>query len=520
MKRIKGLDIKGMIKRGELDSHRAGQLTVIHYYTNGEESSLSEQDLKLIRDTVKSPLTYNAYLIGQRQLALCETLLKVTTLDAETAIQKLAWIIAELKYTFTKEYKAPHTVVLTEEAYKRVGKEKRGLRLKRTYTLATLYRILAQDFINNPKDKAQKELIKELRKYPEDAKEGWTYGLDLIDDARATTSGLWRGWTYEANQHVDDLEGLDKIEEMLPEAHKLIVNRLKELNKRGLLSIDITSKAIAEAHNTPLKGSDLAKLEQEIPLIADLLNRTEYSLLDAYPNEGEDDEETEARYLHEQFMQDYIIIKNEQDIPKARLKDGIHIEPTPTDNSIAYGYIKGNNPKTLASLAPEHTIKNIRYILNSSLPILSIYYYWRAKAGELLGVDKTEEFRGRKSGRGRDTTSYYLLFLIYQSQLEGLVKDNYIKPEYREYTNKLLSLCAPLGNQSEDFQNRVKTYFNSNQDNRLSNPIEELIMSNPIIAEAKELTDKMTLTSIESTFESLKELSSVFLDEEREDWSK
>ena len=311
------LNIREMIRSGEIDTARAGQLVTLHYYT--QNKFLSDSDERALRETAKDARLYNAYMAGGRELKEAEIFLIALSSEAKLGIQKLAWIGAELKYTIETVYTPPRVVAVTEEAYERIAKEKREKRLKRTYTLVTLYRILAENLIKYPESKDEERILAELKEYPENAIEGNVYGIDLIDpDGKGEVIEYWRGWIpYHFNK--EKLDTIDELADSIPEAHACIMERLKALYKAKKLSIDPESVPLDKYHETELKGSELTGMETEIKHLSYILNSPEHSLLDKYKDEDETEEQADNRSIFEKYKQVYAIIKNPE---RYRLKDG------------------------------------------------------------------------------------------------------------------------------------------------------------------------------------------------------
>ena len=327
------LNIREMIRSGEIDTAKAGRLVSIHHYTKSE--LLSDSDERALRETAKDAKLYNAYMGGGRQLQETEMFLMGLSSEVKLGIQKLAWIGAELKYTIETYYSPPRVIALTEEAYKRIGKEKRSKRLERTYTLVTLYRIFAENFIYN-EDKLKGEergLLDKAREYPEDAIEGNVYGLDLIDpNSKGEPIEYWRGW-IPYHHNAKNLDTIDKIGDEIPELHGIIQAGIYVLYKEKKLDIpDPSTIPLDQWHDTPIKGSELAKIEENLLYLQDIQNRAEYSLLDDYKDEDETEEIAQNRSIFEKSMQVYSILKKPEELGSQRLKDCLlYTSPSPRD---------------------------------------------------------------------------------------------------------------------------------------------------------------------------------------------
>lgn len=504
------LNIREMIRSGEIDTAKAGQLVSIYYYTGGDESPLTDSDIRALKETAKDARLYNAYMAGGRALSDGEPIIMTLSGEAKSSLLKLAWIGAEIKYTIETVYKEPFTTILTEEAYKRVGKTKRERRLKRTYTLVTLYRILAQELINYPKTKEDEALLADLKEYPDNAKEGWIYGIDLIDDkGKGEPTEYWRGWT--AYYQADKLEGLDSLAEDIPKAHEWIMAKLRELHANKQLSIDIDSIDLSKAHTEALKGSELADMESSIQYLSDMLNKPEGTLLDEYRDEDETEDEASTRFIYETYQQVFIIIKNKDDINSKHLKDGIYEELEAQSLHrplVALGYRDKGKEDSVASLIPLRTIKQSRQSLSGNLLLIWIYTYWRRKVAELVGVHKTETFKEREESS--DAIQMYGQYYLYWVLLEEQINDTYIKPEYKEYMDKIKEAYKTIGDSSPEFIEKYREYLGaSSEDNRKAKrvePVEELIRSNPHVSKAIEYIDSMTIYDTENSMQRLRDI--------------
>lgn len=494
------LNIREMIRNGEIDTAKAGQLVTIENYTG--DKLLSDSDIRALRDTAKDAKLYNAYMHGGKELRDTELLLTAISAEAKLGIQKLAWIGAELKYTIETYYTPPRVVAMTEEAYKRLGKDKRERRLKRTYTLVTLYRIIAENFIYN-EDKlseTEQKAVKKAKEYPEEAQEGYLYGLDLIDSRKGEPIEYWRGWipyyngiSQEYDEELPNLDTIDKLEEEIPELHSLIVGAVRYLYKEKKLDIpDPNTIPLDQWHKTPIKGSELAKIEENLLYLQDILNRTEYSLLDDYKDEGESEEQAENRAIFENYKQAYSILKNPE---KHRLKDGI-LDIASFDRPLAWGLLPEREGKVGATM-PINTIKNNRQAINNNLHILYAFSQWRLKAGHLLGVDKTDRFKATTDSL--DAIELYNTYEVHRTLLtDHILAETYILPEYRDYTDEILSVYQPLGDGQEALTKEL--LHKTGAMDEVNATVASVFKGNPSVAKALELLDDMTIYNIEASF--------------------
>ena len=499
------LNIREMIRSGEIDTAKAGQLVTINYYT--KNGLISDSDERALRETAKDGRLYNAYMAGGRELREAEIFLIALSSEAKLGIQKLAWIGAELKYTIETYYQPPRVVALTEEAYERIGKEKRERRLKRTYTLVTLYRILAENLIKYPETKAEEQVLANTRKKPETLKEGYVYGTDLIDpDGKGDVIEYWRGWTPHYDRPKDTIADLA---EEIPEAHALIVERLQALYKAKKLSLDPSSIPLDKYHETELKGSELTDMETDIKLLQDLLNLTEWTLLDDYRDKGEDKQTADNRSIFEKYMQSYAILKTPESISPYKLKDGvIDSHNDSLDRPLSWGYRGGDTKDKIGAKMPLETIKSNREAISSNLYILYAFNEWRQKAGELLGVIKTDEFESMTEHL--DAKDLYHTYEVHRRLLiDQINAQSYILPEYRDYTDEIVSLYQPIGDNSEDYN----AYMHAPIDTvKGQDPVGDIFKANKYVTKALEHIEGVTIHSLADSFYEVRDILQPILD--------
>jgi hypothetical protein len=483
-----------MIRSGEINTARAGQLVTLDMYTG--DNLLKDSDVRALRDTAKDTRLYNAYMHGGKELRDSEILLISMAGDAKLGIQKLAWIGAELKYTIESLYTPPRVMAVTDEGYERIGKEKRGRRLKRTYTLTTLYRTLAENLITHPETKAEEQAVAKLNEdaTPEGAETGMCYGIDLIN-GKGDVIEWWRGWIPYYDRPKDTIANLA---EEIPEAHALIMERLQALYKAKKLSIDPKSIPLAKYHDTPLKGSELADMEGDIKYLQDLLNRTEYSLLDDYKDEGETEELAKNRCIFEHYQQAYAIIK---DPKQHRIKDGV-LELSSIDRPLSWGYQGADKNDTMSAKAPLEIIKNNREAVNSNLHILYAFGQWRLKAGQLLGVDKSDRFK--ELSDSLDAIELYNSYEVYRRLLvEHILSETYILPEFKDYTDELVRAYQPLGDGREALTQELLNKRGAMDE--VVTTVANFYESNKHVTKALKLIETMDIYNLENSFYSFRD---------------
>lgn len=394
------LDIRQMIREGKIDTDKAGQLVALEVYENS--GLLKESDVRALRETSKDPRRYNAYMDGVNLVGRLDNTIAGLMTDTQLTTIRIAWALSEIRYTVRTLYQVPPVKIVTPEAYKKLGDEKRERRLKRTYTLMTLYRIVAENIIKNPEGKAQEQAVEQLRKdaNPEGGEEGMLYGIDLIEQGYE----IWTGWTaYHDGQDFT----LADLANDLPEYHALVMDVIKGLHNAKQLSIDPESVALDKWHKTPLKGSELAKMTG-IKLLDECLNLPESrnNALDEY-DDPEDaktkkrESDLSDRAYFEMYSQKYAIISR-PDLYKRELKNGVL---DLTDDIYLQDYDMWTRPRfgygALKELSESRDIeedtalvllRQKRVELIEGLRILLVMHLWRLKAGKLLRIDKGDRF--------------------------------------------------------------------------------------------------------------------------------
>jgi hypothetical protein len=487
-----------MIRSGEINTARAGQLVTLDMYTG--DNLLKDSDVRALRETAKDARLYNAYMHGGKGLRDSDIFLIAMAGDAKLGIQKLAWIGAELKYTIESLYTPPRVMAVTDEGYERIGKEKQGRRLKRTYTLTTLYRTLAENLIKYPETKAVEQVLANTRKKPETLQEGYVYGTDLIDpDGKGDVIEYWRGWIpYHFNK--EKLDTITDLAEEIPEAHAYIMERLQALYKAKKLTVDPESVPLDKYHETPLKGSELAGMEGDIKHLSDLLNRPEHSLLDDYKDEGETEEQAENRSIFEEYKQAYAIIKN----PKQhRTKDGV-LDLSSLDRPLSWGYQGADKDDGMSAKAPLEIIKNNREAVNSNLHILYAFGQWRLKAGQLLGVDKSDRFK--ELSDSLDAIELYNSYEVYRRLLvEHILSQTYILPEFKDYTDEIVQAYQPLGDGETALTQELLNRRGAGAMDEVVKTVANFYENNKHVAKALKLIETMDIYNLEDSFYSFKD---------------
>ncbi len=445
------LDIRQMIKEGKITTDKAGQLVALEVYENS--GMLKESDIRALRETAKDPRRYNAFMDGVNLVGRLDNTVAGLMTDARLTTTRIAWALSEIRYTVRTLYQEPPVRIVTPEAYERLGKEKRERRLKRTYTLMTLYRIVAENIVKNPEGKAQEQAVEQLRKEtnPKDAEVGMLYGLDLIEQGYE----IWTGWTaYDNGQDFT----LNDLANDLPEYHALVMGVINGLHKAKQLTIDPESIPLDKWHTTPLKGSELAGMTG-IKMLDDNLNLPESrnNTFDQYDDPSdtktkERDNDLSDRAYYELYAQKYAVLSR-PDLYKRELKNGV-LDVTDdiyyqdfdmwTKARMGYGALKElSEERGIENDTALEFIKQKRAELIEGLKVLFVLHLWRLKAGKLLGIDKGDRFQAQ-SGR----VSPRVIFADYNNYrdmyLGAFNGENVTNPDYLKYLELLREAIAPL----------------------------------------------------------------------------
>lgn len=447
------LDIRQMIKDGKIDTVRAGQLVSLEVYENS--GMLKESDIRALRETAKDGVLYNSYMDGVNILVKHDNTLKGLYTEARAIVYRMAWALSELRFTVRTVYQEQPVKIVTPEAYQRIGQEKRERRLKRTYTLMTLYRIVAENITKNPNGKAQEQAVEALRKEanPDNKEEGLIYGIDLIEQGYE----IWAGWTAYHDPHSKDGSfTLKDLANDLSEFHALVMDVIQGLHKAKQLSLDPNSVPLDKWHNTPLKGSELGKLTG-IKLLDECLNLPESrnNPLDAYDDEGETknrEDDISDRALFEMYSQKYAIISR-PDLYKRELKDGVldltddiylHDFDMWTTPRLGYGALKNLSKERGIDDDPNlQFMRHRRAELVHYLKLLLVLTKWRERAGELLGIDNGDRFKvwTEAISTGGIYDEYETYRTMYYNALNG---EHVTNPEYQQYLELVQETVAPL----------------------------------------------------------------------------
>ena len=270
--------------------------------------------------------------------------------------------------------------------------------------------------------------------------------MDLIDNA----DEFYLGWTTY-NDHADYT--LADLAEDLPELHAAIMDELRRLHKDKQLSIDPDSVELNAYKDTALAGSELDKMD--IERIKQWMTAVEGTPLDDYDNldttqhsrdlfgqevVSSELEDAAVRSKH----QKYAILQNvgERDVTA----DGIY--KMDFIQRLAYGPMFGYS----ATADKRHTdtdkdllerMTRARRTIIYNAKILTILLAWRERAGQLLGLNKSDEWQGRSSQldllrRYEMYESYRLLYQL--DDIKAYIADR----GARDYVEAVQEATAPL----------------------------------------------------------------------------
>lgn len=449
------LDIRTMIREGKISSDRAGQLIALDNYAG---DVLTDSDERALRETVKDNQRMNYYIGGSNRLNRVEAVLMMMMTEIDRDINWIAWALSAIKFTTVLDNTIPAVQIVTQEKYDKIPEEKHTRRTARTYNLMTLYRAVLEDIIQNRR-KEYKAIVDGLEQTAKEGREGQylidaktneerhlLYGMDLIDNA----DEFYLGWTTY-NDHADYT--LADLAEDLPELHAAIMDELRRLHIDKQLSIDPDSVELNAYKDTALAGSELDKMD--IERIKQWMTAVEGTPLDDYDNldttqhsrdlfgqevVSSELEDAAVRSKH----QKYAILQNvgERDVTA----DGIY--KMGFIQRLAYGPMFGYS----ATADKRHTdtdkdllerMTRARRTIIYNAKILTILLAWRERAGQLLGLNKSDEWQGRSSQldllrRYEMYESYRLLYQL--DDIKAYIADR----GARDYVEAVQEATAPL----------------------------------------------------------------------------
>jgi hypothetical protein len=524
------LDIRTMIREGKISTDRAGQLIALDNYAGG---ILTDSDERALRETVKDNQRMNYYINGSNKLNRVEVALQMEMLEIDRDINWVAWALSAIMYTTVLDNTIPAVQIVTQEKYDRIPEEKHTQRKARTYNLMALYRAVLEDIIQNRR-KDYKAIVDDLERTAKEGREGQhlvdaetdeeqhlLYGMDLIDNA----SEYYKGWT-SYNEHADWT--LADLADDLPELHAAIMDELRRLHKDKQLSIDPDSVKLEAYKDTPITGAELDKMD--IQRLKQWMTEREGTPLDSYTNldttprqiqvMGKDAITSEQENASIRSMyQKYAILQNvkERDVTSDGLYKMDFIQRTAYGPM--FGYTLAKNPLDVTSDKDKDLVKRMArsrgtIILNAK--ILTMFLAWRSKAGQLLGLNKADEWQ--QKSQQLDLVRRYEMYEAYRSiyQLDDIqtyIADkgalNYIEA-VQEATGPLYDETA-LDNMHEMTQEERAEAIHSHHPT--SDMIAEWISQDTRIQKGLKLVEEMDLSSIASTADKLIDLQQELLEE-------
>ena len=172
----------------------------------------------------------------------------------------------------------------------------------------------------------------------------------------------------------------------------------------------------------------------------------------------------------------------------------------------------------MAYQLPLETIKKNRKTVRDNLYIIYVLTQWRLKAGELLGVNKLDNFKALTNNL--DPTDILTSYELHRSLLlDQILRETYILPKYRDYTDEIIRLYAPLTDEellTSDYINKtLEELEQARQDPETK--LRELVTESKYIAEALKSVEAMDIHSIGDSFYSVRDTLKPFIDEASRD---
>lgn len=512
------LDIRTMIREGKISSDRAGQLIALDNYAG---DILTDSDERALRETVKDNQRMNYYINGSNRLNRVEVALMMEMLEIDRDINWIAWALSAIKFTTVLDNTIPAVQIVTQEKYNKIPAEKHTLRKARTYNLMTLYRAVLEDIIQNRR-KDYKAIVDGLEQTAKEGREGQylvdtkteeeqhlLYGMDLIDNA----SEFYKGWTTY-NEHADWT--LAELADDLPELHAAIMDELRRLHKDKQLSIDPDSVKLEAYKDTPLTGAELDKMD--IQRIKQWMTAVEGTPLDDYINldttprqiqvMGKDatTSELENASIRSKY-QKYAILQNvgERDVTSDGLYKMDFIQRLAYGPMFGYSAASDSKHSDTDKDLVKRMAQSRRTIIYNS-KILTIYLAWRERAGQLLGLNKADEWQQKSQQLDllRRYDMYESYRLLYQlDDIQAYIADkgaqDYIEA-VQEATAPLYD-AQPLENTHEMTQEERSKVLRSHHPSK--EMMAEWISQDTRIQKGLKLVEEMDLASIASTSDKL-----------------
>lgn len=510
------VDFRQLIRDGKITDDRAGQLIALDNY---EGDILTDSEESTLRRGAKNTSILSDYIKGSNRLLRMEPNFLAAITEIDRDINYISWALSALKHTAVVKYAEPAVLIVTEEKYKNIPKEKYQNRVVRIYNLATLYRALVEDIIFNRRSQ-HKELVEKLNKDAKDGKEGvfgnenLVYGMDLIHSA----GEIYQGWT-PYNSHADYT--LADLAIDLPELHSLVMGELRSLYDAKKISVDPDNVKLEKYKDTKITGKELSELD--IKRLKDWFWAVEGrdSELDDYGYNSElSDEPIKINMYGEDAItseqesaiiatkyQKYAILQNprENEVKDGRYKLDFMWE---MEAGPFFGYSQDKETNIGEVLISR--IKGCRESIILNAKLLTMFSAYRLKAGKLLHIDKADGFIYRTENMfnlDERYRQYEAWRNIYQlDDIQAQISD----PKAIKYLKRVQEVATPLYDQKSLETTEVKMAETRLQVLKAHHPTPEMthewLTSDPHVKQGLELIEGMELSGIERVSDRLLDL--------------
>lgn len=507
------VDFRQLIRDGKISSDRAGQLLALDNYEGG--GILTDSDESTLRRGVKDGATLNSYIRGSNRLLRMEITYLAMITEIDRDVNYLMWALSAIKHTAVVKYAEPEVLVVTEEKYKQIPKEKHQLRISRTYNLATLYRAILEDIIYNRKSH-HKELLEGIEKYATENRkkakgtdrEDYMFGLELIENA----AEIYVGWT-PYNIHADFT--FADLANDLPELHKLVLDEMRELHKSKKISVDPDKINLEKYKDTPIGGRELDGVTiKQLRSWFTAIEGHNCPLDDYWMGNSLPDDQKESVIISTKY-QKYAILQNAKpsEIKDGRYKLGFLWE---LEKGPMFGYSKDKDDEFGEILITRISKVHQTIIFNAKL--LTMFIAFRSKAGKLLQIDKGDLFINRTASlwdldeRFRQYEAWRSIYQL--DDIQAQISD----PDAITYLQKVQEAAAPLYapipykkqqfGSKEERQNAFRSHHPSTEMTK------EWLANDKYVKQGLQLIEDMELTAIERVSDRLLDLLREDMDEE------
>ncbi len=444
------LDIRALIKNGEMSSDKAGRLIALDNYE--PEGVLSAADDRALQQTATDKNTLNHYITGSNLLNRIEPVMATMMTEMNRDVNFLSFLFSSVAYRAVVIDAPKRPTTVSADRYKVITQEKAELRKQRNYTLMLLYRAIVENLVKN-RHQEHAALIAELVKEKEEGekkKAGFHYGISLIENAGEIYSG-WFGWE-------DGKFTLADFAEDLPKVHSIVMQELRALHVANQITADPDKIDLKEFKNTVVTGEQLAGIDNA--LLKEWFNTPE----------GYDNGLDEGLTIAERY-QEYAIIQNpmpsmmkdgyyQQDVIE-RIEDQRYVFATDIDNDL---------------LDLRRSATAVYSAVYTNLLMACILVPMRLKTGRLLGLERSEVFKERSETMFNiDSLVNHYRSIRHLYDFEDLMWSRFVEaPKYLQFFQKALQPFDLEGLQSDEW-----------------------------VKQAAELSDKMTIENIQGTHEQL-----------------